>query len=143
MPADPLPTPDDSPGLAPEAEPTGFAKYRRKAEALAQKPARVREMLVGVTEKFEAHRENLGQLRYDLPGLLRLVRAWVRGDYRRVPLKSIALVIGGLLYFLTPLDVIPDFIPVVGFLDDAAVIAYVLRSIRADVERFEEWEARR
>ena len=141
MPTDPLPTPDETPGLAPEEEPKGFAKYRKKAEALAQKPAQVRDMLVGATEKFEEHREDLGQLRYDLPGLLRLVRAWVRGDYRRVPLKSIALVIGGLLYFLTPLDLIPDFIPVVGFLDDAAVVAYVLRSIRADVEQFEEWEA--
>ena len=143
MPTDPLPTPDETPGLTPEEAPQGFAKYRKKAEALAQKPAQVREMLSGATRKFEEHRESLGQLRYDLPGLLRLVRAWARGDYRRVPLKSIVMAVGAVLYFVAPLDVIPDFIPVVGYLDDAAVIAYVLRSIRTDVERFEEWEAER
>ena len=141
MPADPLPTPDETPGLAPEEEPKGFAKYRRKASMLTQKPAQVREMLRGATEKFEQHREDLGQLRYDLPSLLRLVRAWMRGDYRHVPMRSIVLAVGALLYFVAPLDLIPDFIPVVGYLDDAAVIAYVLRSIRGDVERFEEWEA--
>ena len=53
------------------------------------------------------------------------------------------LVVTGLLYFLAPVDAIPDFIPVLGFLDDAAVIAYVLRAIEADVRAFEEWEATR
>ena len=92
-------------------------------------------------ETLLEHRAQLGSRRDDLPVRLRLARAWAGGDYRRVPWKSLVLVVAGLLYFLAPVDAIPDFIPVLGFLDDAAVIAYVLRALQADVRAFEEWEA--
>ena len=116
-------------------------RYRRRAQKQAKEPGRVRSIARRAGDKLRTHRDQLGTLRDDLPVLLRLTRAWASGDYRAVPWKSLVLLVSGLLYFLAPADAIPDFIPVLGFLDDAAVIAYVLRAIQSDVRAFEEWEA--
>ena len=116
-------------------------RYRHRAQKEAQEPGRVRSIARRAGQKMREHRAQLGTLRDDLPVLLRLARAWARGDYRRIPWKSLVLVVAGLLYFLAPIDAIPDFIPVLGYLDDAAVIAYVLRAVQSDVRAFEEWEA--
>jgi uncharacterized membrane protein YkvA (DUF1232 family) len=71
--------------------------------------------------------------------LLRMVRAWLCGWY--VP--STAALIGGIaaiVYFVDPFDLIPDNVPVFGFLDDAAVIAAVVRMNLTEISRFRNWE---
>ena len=73
--------------------------------------------------------------------LVRLVRAYVKGEYRDVPWETIALAIGALIYFISPIDAIPDFIPVVGYIDDAAVIGFVIASVYTDLNNFRDWEA--
>jgi uncharacterized membrane protein YkvA (DUF1232 family) len=90
---------------------------------------------------MRAPTSRLGSLRTDLPVLIRLAKAYGRGDYRRVPVKSLVLATAALLYFVTPFDLFPDFIVGTGFLDDAVVVAYVLKAIRDDLARFEDWEA--
>lgn len=70
----------------------------------------------------------------------RLVRAWLRGEYPmpwRRPLFWLAI---AALYFICPLDLLPDWIPFAGWLDDAAVLALVLRAVRQELERFIAWE---
>jgi uncharacterized membrane protein YkvA (DUF1232 family) len=116
-------------------------RYRRRAEKEAREPSRVRSIVRRAGEKLREHGPQLGSIAEDLPVLLRLGRAWSRGEYREVPWRSAVVLVAGLLYFLAPTDTIPDFVPVLGFVDDAAAVAYVLRAIRADVRAFEEWEA--
>lgn len=70
-----------------------------------------------------------------------LVRDYRNGTYTRVPWKTIAAVGGALLYVLTPFDLIPDFIPVVGLLDDAGVLAACLALVGDDLEAYEKWTA--
>lgn len=69
-----------------------------------------------------------------------LIRDYWNGNYRRVPWKTIAAVAGALLYVLMPLDLIPDFIPVAGFLDDAGVIAACLALVSDDLVEYEKWK---
>jgi uncharacterized membrane protein YkvA (DUF1232 family) len=71
--------------------------------------------------------------------LVALVRDYARGEYRRVPYWSLAGIVFALLYVLNPLDLIPDFLPVVGFLDDAVVVSYALRLIEQDLRSYERW----
>jgi len=75
-----------------------------------------------------------------LQSLCRLINAWLRGKYTVVPWRTIVLSIAGIIYFVNPLDLIPDLLPIVGFLDDAGVLAFVLHSIRKDLDRFLDWE---
>ena len=76
----------------------------------------------------------------DLMALFRLVWAWVTREYTEVPWKTLLWILGAIVYFVNPFDVIPDFIPVFGYVDDAAVIAFVINSVRNDVEDFKDWE---
>ena len=59
-----------------------------------------------------------------------------------MPWETIALAIGAIAYFVSPVDLIPDFIPVAGYIDDAAVIAFVIASATNELHSFREWEAR-
>ncbi len=50
-----------------------------------------------------------------------------------------AIILAGLIYFITPADAIPDVIPIVGYVDDAAVISVVFRRLRNEIERYKKF----
>lgn len=81
----------------------------------------------------------LTPLKADLQTLLRLLRAYGEGDYRDVSGKNLALAGLGLAYLVSPLDLLPDFIPG-GFADDAAVVGFILKQFRAELVKFDAWE---
>jgi uncharacterized membrane protein YkvA (DUF1232 family) len=70
----------------------------------------------------------------------RLSRAYALGYYREVKLKSMILIVAAILYFVNPMDLIPDIIPITGLTDDFAVLLWVYGSIREEIEKFLEWE---
>lgn len=121
----------------------GLDSVRPDTVTLAEHPGRLRALARRAQARLTHPRSRLGSLRDDVPGLIRLVRAYASGDYRRLPWKSLLLVTGALAYFVTPLDLIPDILIGTGFLDDAVVVAYVLKAIRDDLARFADWEATR
>ena len=58
--------------------------------------------------------------------------------YTRVPKGTVAAIVGSLLYVLSPVDLIPDMIPVIGYLDDAAVLALCLKFVKHDVDEYKQ-----
>ena len=76
----------------------------------------------------------------DLGLLLRMVMAYYRKDYRQLPLTTLIRAMVGVVYFVFIVDFIPDFIPIVGLLDDATVIAWVVSGIRKELQQFSDWE---
>jgi len=81
-----------------------------------------------------------GRLLRDLQLLVRILKASVRGAYTGLSVHKLVTIVSAILYLISPLDVIPDFIPVVGYVDDAAVIAWVLKSIAEELKDFKMWE---
>jgi uncharacterized membrane protein YkvA (DUF1232 family) len=79
----------------------------------------------------------------DLPLLVRLLKAWKGGSYRGLSVRTLASCAVALLYVLSPVDLIPDFIPGIGLIDDAAVLALLLHSLAQDLAAFRIWEERR
>jgi len=77
----------------------------------------------------------------DIPLLVRLLKAWKDGRYRGLSVQTLVAVVAALLYVISPLDLMPDFIPGIGLFDDAVVLAWLLSSIAKDLDRFREWEA--
>jgi uncharacterized membrane protein YkvA (DUF1232 family) len=73
---------------------------------------------------------------------IRLLRAYARGGYRQIPYRSLLALTAGLVYFVSPLDAIPDFLVTIGFIDDLAVLTLVLRQIEHDLSTFRAWERR-
>ena len=70
----------------------------------------------------------------------RLAKAYATGKYRAVPWRTMLIVLAAVIYFINPLDLIPDLIPVIGFTDDFAILLWVYNSIREEVDKFLEWE---
>lgn len=83
----------------------------------------------------------LTQVWNDIKLMLGLVTDYAKGNYKEVPWKVIAAVTGALIYFISPIDVIPDFIPGVGYLDDALVIKLALDLARDDLYAYSSWKS--
>jgi uncharacterized membrane protein YkvA (DUF1232 family) len=111
-----------------------------RAEELVRNPKEMLRWLTVAERRLE--RMNAGRLtpvKKDVQTLLRLMRATGEGRYRELSGKNLVLAGLGLVYLISPLDVLPDFIPG-GFVDDAAVIGFVIKKIRAELVAFETWE---
>jgi uncharacterized membrane protein YkvA (DUF1232 family) len=76
----------------------------------------------------------------DVSLMFSMLRDYWQGNYREVPWKSIAAIAGALLYVLNPLDLIPDMILWVGFIDDAGVVALCLKMVESDLLRYAAWK---
>lgn len=123
--------------------PRHFFRLRSRAEEKAERPAEIRSLATRAYAKYRIVRPELRALRRDIPTLVRLARAFATGTYRQIPWKAIVSVIAALLYFVVPFDAIPDFIPIIGYLDDAVVVAYVMRLLHFEIAQFKAWEADR
>lgn len=72
--------------------------------------------------------------------MLRLIRAYYRGDYRLVSETTLVVIIAAIIYVISPLDVIPDAIPAIGLLDDATILTLALQRTKQDLDDFMIWE---
>ena len=70
--------------------------------------------------------------------LYSLFKDAVNGKYK-LPPASVAMIGGGLLYFILPTDLIPDFIPVVGYLDDLAVLTTIMNTLGKEINEYRVW----
>jgi len=71
--------------------------------------------------------------------LYALFKDTVNGKYK-LPPASVAMIGGGLLYFILPVDLIPDFIPVIGYLDDLAVLTTIMNSLNKEIREYRIWK---
>jgi uncharacterized membrane protein YkvA (DUF1232 family) len=119
-----------------------FAKAAAKtARAYAEDKKKTEYLLDEAARKAQREKGLIGEFADGLGALLRLLRAWVQGRYKVVPWKTIVYALMAVIYFVDPLDLVPDFLPLVGLVDDAAVVGFVIRSIGKDLKKFREWEA--
>ena len=103
---------------------------------------RLPTLLFAVARKGAGEGNRLGKLKDDLKLLQALCLAYWRGEYRAISPRAILSVVAGLMYFLSPLDAIPDWIPGLGMLDDIAVLAWVMKSLNVELDAFRAWRAK-
>jgi uncharacterized membrane protein YkvA (DUF1232 family) len=115
--------------------PWQIVRYLRLAERIIR-DRRVEGLGQDASAKMAGAGAALRGVREDVNTLIELVRAWARGEYRDVPLKSVVTIVAGMLYFVVPLDFIPDFIFGLGLLDDITVLTWVVSVVRDEIDRF-------
>ncbi|WP_304517677.1 YkvA family protein [Cecembia rubra] len=71
-----------------------------------------------------------------------MIQAHLSGEFR-VTNKTLGLIVLGLVYFITPLDFIPDFMPLIGFADDLSVLIAIYNSVKHEIDEFKMWEKSR
>ena len=74
-----------------------------------------------------------------VPTMASLIKSYVKKEYTEIPIGSIIAILSALIYFVSPIDLIPDAIPVIGLVDDAAVVATCLNFVNSDLEEYRNW----
>lgn len=85
----------------------------------------------------------LGSYYEEVKLFISFIRDWLTGQYRGVSRQSLIYAIVAIVYFLNPTDLVPDFILGVGFVDDIGVIAWALKKISSDLEKYRQWKDER
>ena len=120
-----------------------FTRMLKKAPGILSVPVKLGMLLTSayaVLNKDAGNKSGFDNVRELLLTFMRMVKAYANGSYRQIPTKTILLGIGVLLYLVSPLDLIPDFIPGLGFMDDIGLITWFITNLREELDRFENWE---
>jgi uncharacterized membrane protein YkvA (DUF1232 family) len=120
-----------------------FNIFLQRAGKILGKPFRVAVGLQEVAAKLDDKNSTKGTIQQVIDmgrTLVRLVSAYVAGSYRHIETSTIIAGLAVLLYALSPLDLVPEFVPVVGFLDDLALISWFISKFAEEIARFREWE---
>jgi uncharacterized membrane protein YkvA (DUF1232 family) len=72
--------------------------------------------------------------------LFSLIKDYKSGKYREIPWTTMTAAIAALIYVFSPIDIVPDFIPFAGLIDDALIVSYCLLSIKADLDEYKVWK---
>jgi len=118
-----------------------FAKAILNAASYTRDPASLRALFEEAVTKVAAiPKEPFKDSWPYLQTMLRLIRAYFRGEYRNIPQDALVFIIGAVGYLIDPFDLIPDEIPFLGFLDDATVVAFAITKTRGALDDFMIWE---
>lgn len=126
-------------GSISDQAPAGLKRSIRKAEKVGKDRSRVKQVLAEASTKALVNREKLGEAWDHLQTLFRLIGAWVTRRYTQVPWRVLVIGLAAVIYFVNPLDIVPDFLPF-GLLDDIGVIGLAVSMMREDLTRFRAWE---
>lgn len=117
-----------------------FDDLYKQAERIISSDTKVSKLLDEVFLKIGEATESFYKTQDNIIALTRMVRSWAKGDYKNISTSSIIAVVAALIYFVNPLDLIPDFIPIVGQIDDIFIIGYLIKTVNKEIERFMAWE---
>ncbi len=117
-----------------------LALYRSKANEYLRNKKKSSALLNEALQKAATNRSALGETWEKLQLLFGVLRDWINGNYKEMPKRSLLLVILGIVYFVSPLDGIFDYIPFAGLVDDAAIAGFVISQVSVDLERYKLWK---
>lgn len=118
----------------------GYKRYESAANEYMEQPEKTKELINKATKKAAEKKNVLKDVWDQLQVLFDLVTAWRKGEYRKLPTGSILMIIATIIYFVAPIDIVPDFLVGLGLLDDAAVIGFTLKQISSDLDKFKLWQ---
>ncbi len=120
-----------------------FERARKKASEIAGDNDRIHDLLNASKDKLgniNFEDSKISKLGSKLRIMMRMVKAYANGNYRELPWKSLLAILGGMIYFMMPIDFIPDFIPFTGLLDDFTIVMLISGAFQQDIEDFLIWE---
>ena len=100
-------------------------------------PNLIKKIEMGIPKMSPALREPAKEIL----GLVGMINDWVTGQYTELPWETILTLIAAITYVVSPVDIIPDVIPVAGVVDDVFLVTQVLPAISKDVEKYKEWKS--
>lgn len=107
------------------------------------KPTRMLQLVAQVLQRlYTIDRKQISSFKFrtQLYAMARLITSYAEGHYRAISFRTLLTIMSAFIYFLNPLDLVPDAILGVGLIDDLAVLTWVLRSTHEEITKFLQWE---
>ena len=114
--------------------------WQREAEETVNDRERMNDL--GDKRDEFTQKKGLSRVRQQLVLLWDYLSAVTSGRYTEYSRWAYLKVIACLLYVVSPFDLVPDFFPWVGWLDDIAVVFYVCGLVKEELDMFSIWQAR-
>jgi uncharacterized membrane protein YkvA (DUF1232 family) len=115
----------------------------RRAAGLAGKRGRMLLLLAQLGSKLKSVNwkdVKLSSAKEKFSIMGRLVKAYALGHYRGIQWKTVLLIVAAIIYFISPIDLLPDLLPITGLADDLGVLLWVYNSVGGEIEKFLTWE---
>ena len=123
---------------------TAFQTATAEAESYVKDAERLRKLVGDAREKINhIPRGPFAETWPYLMAMIRLIRAFHQHEYRDISAQNLLVVVAAIIYFVSPFDVIPDSVPILGNIDDAFVVRLAMKSVGADLDAFMAWETSR
>ena len=115
-------------------------KLNPRAQEIAANEQKRHKLLHKALDKLPRLRQGgaISDIIEDIRWLIHMLKSYFTGAYQQIPWETVLVIIAALIYFVSPLDLLPDFLPG-GIVDDAAVFGFVLKTVRKDIELYKTW----
>lgn len=127
-------------GISQEAVQQSFNSLKGLAEALIGNAGQLTELVEQLQHVMQNATKALEDCAADLQTMGSMVTDYANGRYKEIPKETIVAVVAAIVYVVSPIDLIPDAIPVVGYADDAALVSFVLSHVHKDIESYRNWK---
>ncbi|CAM4183864.1 methyltransferase type 11 [Bacillus luti] len=115
-------------------------KYQNRASAYLEDESKIQTLIQKGMKISQNNKGALTDVWDNLQVLFEMMNCWRKGEYREISKKSLLAIVGAILYFVSPIDLIPDFILGLGLIDDVAIISLAIKQVSSDIEKFKEWK---
>lgn len=113
-----------------------------KGFAAAEETIDDKEKLASMLEKLKVKMKSLpmfGSVLANIPIMFKLLNSYTKNEYTDIPRRDLITIVSALSYLIAPIDLVPDFIPVIGLMDDMAIISVCVKATRHELERYLKW----
>ncbi len=110
----------------------------REAESTIDDKEKLSDLLKKLKQKMKSL-PMLGSVLANVPTMFKLLNSYLKGDYTEIPRKQLVIIVSAVSYLVSPIDLVPDFIPVVGLMDDMAIISICIKAVRSELEKYLAW----
>jgi len=117
-----------------------FKSFTKKAEELLKNKEHTLSNIQDAFKNATANKGALTAVWDKLHLLLSFAKDYSQGNYTTVPMGSVIAIFASILYFVSPLDFIPDFIFGLGFVDDVYILTLVYKQVAKDLEKYRLWK---
>ncbi len=117
-----------------------YEKAKSRAEEYINSPDKLRTLADQAGKKASEKQGPFLEVWASFMACLRLIKAYASGSYRQVSWQSLLMIVAAVIYFVMPMDLVPDFLVSLGLLDDAALLGWTVKTFKKEIDDFVAWE---
>lgn len=117
-----------------------YQRAMRSAQRFLKNERKLAAWFNQYRSKMIQHKGKAGEAGNILISFVQMLGDWINGSYRTIPTSLLIKMVAALFYFINPLDLIPDFLPAMGFVDDIGVLLWVYRGMQKEVDNYKHWK---